>query len=95
MEIFPHQQTPPGWLAGKLSALETVWVTEDSVSMIYEALSGGAKVGVLEMPRLRPGARVIRGLEVLRAEGYFDKDHPPQLLAEADRCAELILKESD
>lgn len=93
LEIFPHRQTPPGWLAGQLSALETVWVTEDSVSMIYEALSGGAKVGVLDMPRLRPDARVIRGLEALRAEGFFDPENPPRPLAEADRCAALLLGE--
>lgn len=90
-EVFPHQQTPPGWLAGKLAGLETVWVTEDSVSMIYEALSGGARVGVLEMPRLRPDARVIRGLEALRAEGYFNMENPPRPLAEADRCAAILL----
>jgi hypothetical protein len=90
LEIFPHQQTQPGWLAGKLATLETIWVTEDSVSMIYEALSSGAEVGVLEMPRLKPNARVIRGLEALRAEGFFDMENPPRPLAEADRCAALL-----
>jgi hypothetical protein len=59
--------------------------------MIYEALTGGAKVGVLEMPRLRPDARVIRGLESLKADGYFDAHSPPRPLAEADRCAAMIL----
>ena len=92
LTIFPHQETQPGWLAEKLSSVETVWVSEDSVSMIYEALSSGAKVGVLEMPRLRPDARVIRGLEVLRAEGFFDTKNPPRTLAEADRCAEILLR---
>lgn len=93
LEIFPHQDTQPGWLAGKLSALEEVWVTEDSVSMIYEALTGGAKVGLLDMPRLRPNARVIRGLESLREAGYFlgGKIDTPPILAEADRCAAIIL----
>lgn len=96
LETFAHQDTAPGWLAGKLSSLEEVWVTEDSVSMIYEALTGGAKVGVLDMPRLRPDARVIRGLESLRESGYFigSKNTAAQTLAEADRCAELVLNQT-
>ncbi len=92
LTIFPHQETQPGWLASILSTAETVWVTEDSVSMIYEALTGGARAGVLEMPRLRPDARVIRGLEALREEGFFDPHKTPQVLAEADRCAEILLR---
>lgn len=92
LTVFSHQQTQPGWLAEKLSTAETVWVSEDSVSMIYEALTGGAKVGVLEMPRLRPDARVIRGLETLKAEGYFDPSSPARPLAEADRCAAILLR---
>lgn len=96
IEIFPHQETKPGWLAGKLSSIEEVWVTEDSVSMIYEALTGGAKVGVLDMPRLRPDARVIRGLESLRESGYFigSENTATHSLAEADRCAELVLNQT-
>lgn len=93
LEIFPHQQTGQGWLAERLSMAEEVWVTEDSVSMIYEALTGGARVGVLEMPRLRQDARVLRGLEKLRAEGYFigEGNVGKGTLAEADRCAGIIL----
>lgn len=89
--IHRHQETKPGWLAERLSSAQKVWVTEDSVSMIYEALTGGARVGVLEMPRLRPGARVIRGLDTLAKEGYIGTDRQPAPLAEADRCAEIIL----
>lgn len=93
LEIFPHQQTGKGWLAERLSTAAEVWVTEDSVSMIYEALTGGAKVGVLEMPRLRADARVMRGLETLREEGYFigNDEKSNGTLAEADRCAGVIL----
>ena len=87
LTVFPHQETQPGWLAGKLASADTVWVSEDSVSMIYEALTGGVRVGVLDMPRLSPDARVIRGLEALKAEGYLDAHDPPRPLAEADRCA--------
>ncbi len=93
LEIFSHNGTKPGWLAEKLSCSEEVWVTEDSVSMIYEALSGGAKVGVLSMPRIRSDARVIRGLDSLEKEGRFTAgtSEPATILAEADRCAGIIL----
>jgi mitochondrial fission protein ELM1 len=93
LELFPHEQTPPGWLAERLSEVEEVRVTEDSVSMVYEALTGGAKVGLLKMPRLKTNARVIRGLDTLENEGYFigsEGEDPPRL-AEADRCAAIIL----
>jgi mitochondrial fission protein ELM1 len=90
LEVFPHGETKPGWLSGKLSQLEEIRVTEDSVSMIYEALSSGARVGVLEMPRLRPGARVLRGLAALEEQGYLGGD-VTKTLAEADRCAGIIL----
>ncbi len=92
LEIFPHGKTKPGWLAAKLSELEEIHVTEDSVSMIYEALSSGAKVGVLEMPRLRRNSRVLRGLEALEKGGYLHPAGSPKILAEADRCAALVLK---
>ena len=94
LEVFPHQESKAGWLAESLATAEEVWVTEDSVSMVYEALTGGAKVGILTMPRLKPGARVIRGLEKLMTQGYLiGENENPELprLAEADRCAGLIL----
>jgi mitochondrial fission protein ELM1 len=93
LTIFPHQDTGPGWLAEKLSSAVEVWVTEDSVSMVYEALTGGAKVGVFEMPRLKPDARVIRGLDKLKEDGYLmgNDARKMEILAEADRCAGMIL----
>lgn len=92
--IYRHHETKPGWLAGRLSTAQEVWVTEDSVSMVYETLTGGAKVGVLEMPRLRSNARVTRGLDTLKKEGYFNtgSGKQPAPLAEADRCAGIILE---
>ena len=90
LEVFPYGETKSVWLAGKLSELEEIRVTEDSVSMIYEALSSGARVGVVGMPRLRPGARVLRGLMALEEQGYLRGDIP-KTLAEADRCAGIIL----
>lgn len=101
IEIFPHQDTPPEWLPARLAAAGEIWVTEDSVSMIYEALSSGARVGVLPLPRLQADARVIRGLDGLITGGYLtthaeweksrELDQATVILREADRCAELIL----
>ena len=100
--LHPHQQTGPDWLAGKLAAADTVWVTEDSVSMVCEALTAGARVGILPMPRKRRRSRVVRGLEMLAAEGFVTtldqwRDSgrlatAPTRLAEADRAAAIVLE---
>jgi mitochondrial fission protein ELM1 len=102
LEIFPHQETTPDWLPERLARAREVWVTEDSVSMVYEALSSGASVGLLPVPRLLADSRVLRGLEQLVADGFltpfadWEKSHrlemPPSILREADRCAERVIQ---
>ena len=102
IEVFPHPQTPADWLPEKLAAAAEVWVTEDSVSMIYEALSSGAKVGLLPAPRNHRHSRVLRGLQQLVAENFLTPfaawqnsrilKVPNSILREADRCAGEVLR---
>ena len=104
IEIFPHQQTTHEWLPGKLAAAAETWVTEDSVSMIYEALSSGAKVGLLPVPELGT-SRVLRGIRELVTAGFLSRfsdweksrtlTAPPETLREADRCAAEVISRFD
>jgi len=100
ISTYPNQTTDFDWLPEQLRRANVVWVTEDSVSMIYEALSSGAQVGLLPMPRIKQAGRVARGIENLLQDKqiitYSCWQDGNQLrvnqdvLAEADRCAELI-----
>lgn len=106
IRVEPVETTGSTWVADHLTAAREVWATQDSVSMVYEAVSSGAPVGVIEMPvhpkraRKEP-SRVARGLANLVKDGYVTtytswlKNH--QLTAgptlhEADRAAEFVLK---
>jgi mitochondrial fission protein ELM1 len=101
IEIFSCKETAPDWLPGKLSKAKEVWVSEDSVSMIYEALSSGARIGLLPVTRLHSHSRVLRGIDELVETGYltpFSKwqttghlPPAPETLNEAERCAEIVL----
>ncbi len=98
----PHTETGRDWLPQRLGRAAEVWVTEESISMIYEALSSGAHVGLLPVPALRKAGRVARGIARLAAEGYvtryedwapqFPLAAPPQVLREADRCAAIVME---
>ncbi len=99
--VTPGGQTPSGWVPQKLARASRAWVTADSVSMVYEALSSGASVGVINVPvNGRPG-RVALGADELfnrrwvceleaALKGQFP-EKPAHILAEADRCAGLVL----
>ena len=98
----PHTTTAHDWLPERLAEVAEVWVSEDSVSMIYEALSSGARVGLLPAPRLKPGGRIAKGIDELISEGYltpFSKwdpssplSLPPNVLQEAKRCADEVVR---
>lgn len=96
----PHEETGPEWLSKALAEAGTVWVTEDSVSMLYEALSAGAATGLLPVPRRR-SSRPSRGVDALLASGQvtaFERwtegaalSRSAVPLNEAERCARALL----
>lgn len=100
LTLHPHTKTPPGWLEAALAEAGICWVSEDSVSMLYEALTAGCAVGLMRLPARRH-SRIGRGVEQLVAQGWvkpFDawqRDHLPPVAApyfnEAERCARLLL----
>ena len=99
--IVPHTATSPDWLPEQLALSSTVWVTPDSASMVFEALTAGAAVGVFDLP-LNPTSRVGRAIahladaqRITRFANWCANDtlHPnTHPLAEADRCATWILE---
>ncbi|MGR8948270.1 MAG: ELM1/GtrOC1 family putative glycosyltransferase [Gammaproteobacteria bacterium] len=86
------------WLPRILSEAALVWVSADSVSMIYEALSCGANVGLLEVP-IKRRDRITRIADDLVSRGMVTRfatwkqtqamPNSP-LLQESDRIARLV-----
>jgi hypothetical protein len=69
LDVVPVEQTGAGWLAAQLATAGSAWVTEDSVSMVYEALTAGCATGVLAVPlRHGGGKKIRRGLDSLVKE---------------------------
>ena len=90
-----------GWLAGALARSRDVWVSEDSISMIYEALTAGCRVGLLPLQR-KSASRLHRAIDQLLHERFVCTHDdwlagsaladPPRALDEASRCARLLLE---
>ena len=64
LAIVPFERTDRHWLPAQLARAATVWVSEDSVSMVYEALTAGAATGLLAVPRRRT-SRIGRAMDHL------------------------------
>ena len=100
----PWQSTSGDFLAQALAAAKYVWVTADSASMLYEALSARAEVGVIALAPKRPGRdnKHARGIRLLRSQGHVfsstDGFHlpgsltPPHFHPESRRCAEIVVE---
>lgn len=64
LRIYPVEETDSNWLPEQMAIAKNIWVTEDSVSMVYEALSSGARVGLLELEYARAD-RINQSMQVL------------------------------
>lgn len=102
LEVVPLAKTATGWVAERLQECGLAWVSEDSVSMVYEALTAGARVGLLKVPSKGGHSRVARGVEALLDSQQVVRIStsvqdlrllPTQTepFHESDRCAKLIL----
>lgn len=91
---------PGDWLVQTLPAADVCWVTPDSASMVYEALTAGCAVGIFNLPSVS-SSRVAAGIAALVERGQvsdvaaLERGKPPRAadppLAEAQRMARRIL----
>jgi mitochondrial fission protein ELM1 len=103
LQYLHHQQTPPSWLPETLAASRVAWVTPDSVSMVYEAITTGLPTGLFDLAPIQ-GSRIARGVQGLLTDGMaapwctrrvLMATEPGQrpTLWEADRAAQWLLEQ--
>lgn len=101
--LFSHfKDTETGWIEKQYNACQTVWVTADSMSMVYEALSAGCRVGLLPVKWKKNSTKFQRSEQNLLSENLvisFEKwklepsfPHIINPLNEAENCAKEILR---
>ena len=88
------------WLPEQLAQSGVVWVTCDSMSMIYEAMTTGTHVGLLELPMIRRD-RITRNIQRLCGMGWGVTSRQwlagrrlPTLsrqFSESDRCSAIVV----
>lgn len=99
--VVGHQQTHENWLPHQLAASRAVWVTPDSNSMVFEAITSGVPTGILDLPPSHH-SRLAKALPTLAELGYLglwlDQNnvmnrnrHQGHGLWEADRAARWLI----
>jgi mitochondrial fission protein ELM1 len=98
-EYLPYRYAEQGRLAQCMADAGEVWVSRDSVSMLYEALTSGARVGLLNVPCVA-GSRVNAAVDALVERGWLGRpghwqpgSGPEQPLNEAHRCADWVRRQ--
>ncbi len=103
IHFFDYKDTPPGWIEDQYNKNKVVWVTADSISMIYEAITAGCSVGIFPMQWRSNNSKFKKNEDVLLIKrlvtsfsswekGNVTWDEGRQL-NEAERCADRILQQ--
>jgi mitochondrial fission protein ELM1 len=100
LTIIPIADTDKDWVQTTLARVSSAWVTEDSVSMVYEALTAQVAVGLINLPA-QGNSRVSRGIEKLIDRQLVARYDPYGLYRqymrpvlgfnEAGRCCDALL----
>lgn len=96
LTTVPHSATNAAWLPTQLASSGRIWVSPDSVSMVYEALTSGVPTGILNLQPCGRG-RVVRGIQELVETGQLQRFGEPASPAEAaplweaDRAARWLV----
>ncbi|MEJ2130064.1 MAG: ELM1/GtrOC1 family putative glycosyltransferase [Gammaproteobacteria bacterium] len=100
---FVHwRDAGPDWLSHELGKASWAWVTSDSVSMLYEALTNGCDVGVIALPAREEASALVDRIRRLQQEGLVTtsestlklaaREPETAPLAEHTRCAHVVLE---
>lgn len=102
VQFFDYKNTPPGWIEEQYDKNSMVWVTADSISMIYEAMTAGCSVGIFPMQWISEKSKFKRNEQILIQKRLVTSFtaweqgkwiHNENIeLNEAQRCADRILQ---
>jgi len=84
VRLCPFGETPPGWLEQALNRSKYVVVTEDSMSMIFEALSAGCRVGTIPVD-FKKNNKFVRSLDELKTRNLLEADFNTMELGGSER----------
>jgi len=102
VSFFDFADTPRGWVEDQYKCSSHVWVTSDSISMVYEALSSGCRVGIIPV-KWNSKNNKFRISEEYLMENKLIVDSRTymsgtadrlkvSLLNEAERCADIVIR---
>ena len=101
IDVMPFAKTDSKKIRELIFKANNIWVSADSVSMIYESLSSGAAVGLLEVKQKNKNriSEAVNNLTKKQQITSFDLWKETNKLTktdikfnEADRCASLLLE---
>jgi mitochondrial fission protein ELM1 len=103
VDFVRSKDTSSGWIEKQYKENGFVWVTADSLSMIYEPITAGCQVGILPVEWKRKDSKFHRSIAYVLNQGLAISYEQwlrngsvcpanKQRLDEATRCAEEILR---
>ncbi|MDB2705536.1 mitochondrial fission ELM1 family protein [Pseudomonadota bacterium] len=102
-QLIDYNSVDSGWLASQLAVTGQIWVSPDSVSMVYESLTSGALVGSLLLEESQTNNRVVKGIDMLIDQNMLTSfeqwqtthtlSPPSHRLYEAQQAADWILNQ--
>jgi len=101
LRIHSIQKQNKDWLKSQMNKTKYAWITEDSISMIYESLTAGQNVGLIAL-KSKCKSRITNEIERLKEKkiifantnrSYKNINESNFVIDEATRCAKLIKKQ--
>ena len=100
VEFRSYKDAGPDWISGQLQNAGYAWVSEDSMSMIYESITAGAATGVLTIPSKKK-SKIFHSINRLAENDMITRFETwrsgkqlsicPEAFDEAGRCARELL----
>jgi len=101
LKIHSTQKQNKNWLQNQMNKTKYAWISEDSISMIYESLTAGQNVGLLVL-KSKGKSRITNEVDRLKKQkfifsndnkSYKNRNKSHTVINEAIRCAKLIKKQ--
>ena len=101
LKIHPTEQQNENWLKNQMNKTKYAWITEDSISMVYESITAGQNVGLINL-KSKGKSRITDEINKLKKEkaifsndnkSYKNSNKLRTVINEANRCAKFINKQ--